>query len=297
MLVARLSLLFRAVAPDIVHTHNAVPLMYGVPAARLARVPKVVHTKHGEFRYPAGALRLARAAGRLVDHFVAVSSETGAAATRAERPASARLTVIENGIPVDAFRPDPTAREAVRTELGIPQGALVVGSVGRLAPEKDYPLLVRVMAPLLSEHVRLVLVGEGPARRAIEDAVAPDARPFVVLTGARRDVPRLLSAFDVFASSSRTEGLPLAIPEAMTAGLPVVATAVGGVPGIVPREVGVLVPHEDADGFRAALVRLLADTDARARMGRAGRAYALSRFAEGRMVEDYLSLYIHPAGS
>ncbi len=88
----------------------------------------------------------------------------------------------------------------------------------------------------------------------------PEARaPKGVLTGARHDVPRMLSAFDVFAMSSRTEGLPLALPEAMTATLPVVATAVGGVPGIVPKETGFLVPHGDPDALRAPIARLLED--------------------------------------
>ena len=113
----------------------------------------------------------------------------------------------------------------------------MVGSVGRLAVEKDYPFLVRAMAPLLSQGTRLVLVGEGDHRGAIEAAiqthVAPDDRPFVRLAGARRDVPDLLAAFDVFALSSTTEGLPLVIPEAMASRLPLVTTAVGGLPALI----------------------------------------------------------------
>ncbi|MBX3221829.1 MAG: glycosyltransferase [Labilithrix sp.] len=288
---ARLWRLFRRLRPDVVHTHNAAPLVYAAPAARAALVRPVVHTKHGDFRYPSATLRLARAASRTVTHFVAVSSETAAAAERTERPPRARLSVIENGIPLDAFGPDAEVRAAVRRELGLPDDALVVGSVGRLVPDKDYPLLVRAMTGLLSERVRLVLVGDGQARPEIEAAIDASVRPFVLFAGARQDVPRLLSAFDVFASSSRTEGLPLAIPEAMTSRLPIVATAVGGVPSIVPESAGILVAHDDPGALREALRGLIDDRATRETMGARGRSYALERFGEEKMLTQYLALY------
>lgn len=293
-LYAKLFGLLRSIRPDVVHTHNAAPLVYAAPAARLARVRSVVHTKHGNFTYPAKTLRLARVASRVVDHFVAVSAETAIAAETNERPPASRLAVIENGIPLGAFCPDPIARDAVRDELGIPRDARVVGTVGRLVPEKDFPLLVRAMEPRLAPGVRLVIVGEGVARPEIEKAVSQlpaSKRSFVTLTGARHDVPKVLCAFDVFASSSRTEGLPLALPEAMTSGLPLVATAVGGVPGIVPKETGVLVPHGDAAVLGEAIAGLLSDAPRRAQMGSAGRAYAIGRFAEERMLDEYLLRY------
>lgn len=290
-LYPRLWRLFRELRPDVVHTHNSVPLEYAAPAARLARVPCTVHTKHGHITYSKSALQLARAATRCVDHFVAVSKDTALTAEREERPGKKRLTVIENGIPLGKFAPDEAARNAIRDELRIPRDALVVGSVGRLVEEKDYPLLVRAMAPLLGERVRLVIVGEGIVRAEIEAAITPAIRDFVVLTGARRDVSRVLCAFDVFASSSRIEGLPLAIPEAMASGLPVIATAVGGVPDIVPPQTGVLVPHGDPQALRAAIQRLLEDQAVRTTMGEGARRYALGRFAEEPMLDRYLALY------
>ncbi len=290
-LYPRLWRLFRSLRPDVVHTHNAVPLEYAAPAARLAGVPCTVHTKHGHIDYSKASLRLARGATRFVDHFVAVSADTAKTAERNERPRQKRLAVIENGIPLGKFAPDDAARTAIRDELGIPRDALVVGSVGRLVEEKDYPLLVRAMAPLLGERVRLVIVGEGMVRAEIEAAITPEIRDFVILTGARRDVSRLLCAFDVYASSSRAEGLPLALAEAMASRLPIVATAVGGVPDIVPPELGVLVPHGDPEALRAAIQRLLADPGVRSSMGEAARRYALSRFAEQRMLDRYLELY------
>ena len=290
-LYPRLWRLFRSLRPDVVHTHNAVPLEYAAPAARLARVPCTVHTKHGHIDYSKSSLQLARAATRCVDHFVAVSKDTATTAERNERPRPKRLAVIENGIPLGKFAPDEAARSAIRDELGIPRDALVVGSVGRLVEEKDYPLLVRAMAPLLGERVRLVIVGEGLVRAEIEAAITPAIRDFVTLTGARRDVSRVLGAFDVYVSSSRAEGMPLALAEAMASRLPIVATAVGGVPDMVPPQIGVLVPHGDPQALRTAIQRFIDDSGARSSMGEAARRYALDRFAEERMLDRYLELY------
>jgi glycosyltransferase involved in cell wall biosynthesis len=179
----------------------------------------------------------------------------------------------------------------VRAELGVPPEAVLVGTVGRLVGEKDVPLLVRALAPELGPDLRLAIVGEGAARKEIERAIDPGTRPFVTLTGRRTDVPALLSAFDVFALSSRTEGLPLVVPEAMASALPVVATAVGGLPGIVPKEVGALVPHGDERALRAAVLELACDREQREGKGRAARAYAHERFSIDRMTRDYERLY------
>lgn len=293
-LYTRLYRLFREVQPDVVHTHNAVPLEYAAPAARVARVRRVVHTKHGHIPYSRAALQLARLASRFVHHFVAVSEDTANTARRYEHPSEKKLTVIENGIPLKRFAHDAVARKEVRAELGIPPQARVVGSVGRLVEEKDYHLLVEAMGPLLADDLRLVLVGEGDVRPTIEAAIAKlpaEKRGYVTLTGARRDVPRVLSAYDLFALSSNAEGLPLVIPEAMASGLPVVATSVGGIPGIVPPETGTLVPSRDVPALRKALSRFLADDGLRNTAAEAARKYALGRFAEERMLEKYLALY------
>jgi glycosyltransferase involved in cell wall biosynthesis len=167
--------------------------------------------------------------------------------------------------------------------------------VGRLVEEKDHPFLVRAMAPQLSGGTRLVIVGDGKARGAIDDAiarhVAPDRRSFIHLTGARSDVPALLASFDVFALSSRTEGLPLVVPEAMASRLPVIATRVGGLPGIVPSTVGRLVEHGDERALRDAIAELVGSPDTRRTLGEAAYAYAHGRFSLARMTEDYLQLY------
>ena len=290
-LVVRLATLLARLRPDVVHTHNPAPMLHAIPAALLAHIPRRVHTKHGANVYGKRALWFARALVRTLDALVAVSPETAEAAKIKERPATTRLHVVPNGIPLAAFGPNERWRRRVRAELSIPADAFVVGSVGRLAPEKDYPLLVRASAPLLSERVRLVIVGSGGERPAIEHAIPSDRRSFVVLTGTRHDVPALLAAFDAFVLSSTTEGLPLAIPEAMASALPVVATRVGGLPGIVPSTCGVLVPRGDEEGLRRSIAGLLADP-ARARtMGERARTHALAKFAIERVADAYERIY------
>jgi glycosyltransferase involved in cell wall biosynthesis len=290
LLVPRLARTLRRMQAEVVHTHNPLPLIYGAPAARLAGAA-AIHTKHG--RNPAGRANrlLRRAAAQLAHAFVAVS-ETTAEQARAQHDAPrSRMHTIANGIRLDRYHPDPEARAAARVELGLGD-ATVVGTVGRLDTYKNQALLVRAMAPLLSSQVRLVIVGDGPARAEVEAAVAALPEPrWVVMTGRRMDVPRLMPAFDIFCLSSQTEGLPLVVPEAMSAALPIVSTAVGGLPTVVDEdETGFLVPVDET-ALRGALHGLVEDP-ARARaMGARAREVALERYDYGRMVDAYLALY------
>jgi glycosyltransferase involved in cell wall biosynthesis len=268
-----------------------LPLIYAAPAARFANVRSVVHTKHGANVYGRRSMFLAKTSTRFVTRFVCVSDETAQAAREKERPNESTLSVIPNGIPLDDFGADPIARARIRREFGIADDALVIGAVGRLVPEKNYAMLVRAASPLLSESTRLVLVGDGEGRAAIEAAIPPDKSRFITLAGARRDVPDLFASFDLFALSSKTEGLPLVIPEAMASFLPIVSTAVGGLPGIVPNDVGILVPPNDESAFRSALQTLLGNPEKRASFAKAARSYALSRFSLDRMADAYELLY------
>jgi glycosyltransferase involved in cell wall biosynthesis len=169
---------------------------------------------------------------------------------------------------------------------------VVVGTVSRLAVSKNVPGLVRAAWDLLGERVRLVIVGDGEDRPAVERAVAgTDKDPYVHRLGARGDVPRLLRAFDLFALFSRTEGHPMVVLEAMATGLPVLATPVGGIPGILEEDTGVLVAPDDEPALRSALAALVGDRERREELGKRGRVVALERYAADRMVDEYLALY------
>jgi glycosyltransferase involved in cell wall biosynthesis len=289
-LVPRLARALRDHRADVVHTHNPLPLIYGAPAAWLAGAA-VIHTKHGVNPGSRGLCWLRRTAARLVDAFVAVSETTAEQALAQNDMPVDKLHTIPNGIRLDRYAPNPEARAAIRVELGLGD-SWVVGTVGRLDAVKNQAMLVRAMAPLLSSRVRLVIVGEGEARPDIEAAIAelPDPR-WVVMTGRRMDVPRLVHAFDVFALSSTTEGLPLVVPEAMAAGLPIVTTGVGGLPGVVEDQQTGLIVGVNQHELTAALTALEADRPRARAMGRHARRAALARFSYDRMVDAYLGLY------
>jgi glycosyltransferase involved in cell wall biosynthesis len=291
-LVLRLSRLLSEQKASVVHTHNPQPLIYGAPAARLAGAA-LVHTKHGANPDALRRRVLRQITGHMADAYVAVSPATAEIAQRGHECRARRLRVIENGVDVARFRRDAAARRELRRELGIPDVAWVTGTVGRLAPEKDHTLLLDAIAPTLDDLHRLVIVGSGPEeeRLRVRVSTGPAAR-WVHLTGARSDVQRLLSAFDVFVLSSKTEGLPLVIPEAMAASLPVVSTAVGGIASVVrDGETGLLVPAGNVAALRSALSALRADRRRASAMGDAACRLAHERYSKQRMVSDYLALY------
>jgi glycosyltransferase involved in cell wall biosynthesis len=291
-LILRLAWWLRQHGAKLVHTHNRMALIYGAPAARIAGAA-VVHTKHGNNPHGGTRLLAGNLAGRCVHAFVAVSPETAAFARKRREVAERRLAVITNGIELARFHPDSAARAAVRAELGLPADAWVIGTVGRIAWEKNQALLVRALAPLLGPSVRLVIAGDGALRSQLaaqidELGITSVAR----LLGVRHDVPAVLNALDTFVLSSDTEGLPLVVLEAMATGLPVVSTAVGGIPTVVAEgDTGHLVPVGDEQALRARVAALIADPSRSRAMGARGRDAAVSRFSAERMQRAYVELY------
>jgi glycosyltransferase involved in cell wall biosynthesis len=284
--------LYRRAGADVVHTHNPQPLIYGGPPARLVRAA-LIHTKHGINPDTDRRKWLKRAVGRLPARFVAVSQPTAdVARDRHECPAN-RIRVIPNGIDLSRFGKDEVARREVRDELGLPRDAWVVGTVGRLWPEKGHPYLLKSLEPLLSPSFHVVIAGDGPEADSTAALVRSLARPSSVhLLGPRHDIPRIFAALDTFVLSSMREGLPLVIPEAMASGLPVVSTAVGGIPQVVEEgRSGFLVDYGDEEAMRAAISKLDRDRALAEEFGRVGRAAALDRYSSQRMVDDYLALY------
>jgi glycosyltransferase involved in cell wall biosynthesis len=288
----RLAALFRRRRIDVVHTHNPQPLIYGAPAGKLAGCA-TVHTRHGDTPDPRLRKTLARMCARFADAYVAVSEETAASARAGRFVDDRKLAVIRNGIDLSRFDPARPARREVRQELGIPEGAFVVGTVGRVVSDKHHALLVEAMRPLCRAGAHLVIVGDGELLGGLRAEVAalPERDAFHLL-GTRRDAPRLMAGLDVFCMSSRNEGLPLVILEAMASELPLVSTAVGGIPNVVSDgETGLLVRSDDAAALTAALLRVRDDRALAARLAAAGRSLALREYASDVMVDRYLALY------
>ncbi|HKY39149.1 MAG TPA: glycosyltransferase [Polyangiaceae bacterium] len=277
---------------DLVHTHNPHALIYGAPAAALAHVASV-HTKHGVNPDADRRLWLRRTASRFVDAYVAVTQSLSEIAVEKQECDPERLHVIPNGIDVQRFAPNPEARRRVRAQLGIDQDAWILGSVGRLAAEKNQQLLIDAVAPMLDQRRHLVLVGDGPERSALESRTATTLRSdYVHFLGARDDVQDLLVAFDAFALTSHSEGLPLVVLEAMASELPVVATAVGGLPDVIDDELtGYLVAAGDSVGLMRRFAWLSTRPLQAQRVASCARQLVTERHSLVTMTGAYESLY------
>jgi glycosyltransferase involved in cell wall biosynthesis len=278
----------------LLHCHDLQSATYGALAGPLTRVP-VIYTIQGAVVYTLPrAGRLLPWIGRLHRRVVFVARYLQEIAVARYGMKPSRTLVIHNAADLNAFRPRPRDAELARS-VGIDPADPVVGTVGNLRPVKNHAMLLRAFAIVVERFpaAKLVLVGEGDQRPRLE-ALAAELRlgASVKFLGARSDVPQLLPLFDVFAVSSDSEGLSLAIAEAMACELPVVATDVGGNPEtVVHGETGILVPAGDAPAMAGALIELLAQPARRRAFGEAGRRRAQAEFSLEGMVRQYEALY------
>jgi sugar transferase (PEP-CTERM/EpsH1 system associated) len=302
-LCVRLASLLRDEGARLVHTHNATAHLYGSVAATLlgttGRRLCVVHTKHGrdapEDRRRVLVCRLASALSHRV---VAVSDDAAAVAVEVEQVPPGKVITISNGVDTGEFRPRAGVA-AARALLGVPREGFHVGCVARLAAVKGHATLLEAFARfrVARPDAHLTLVGDGPERGALEERAALlDLDRAVTLAGARAGVAEILGAFDVFALASLSEGIPLTLLEAASAGLPVVATRVGGNDEVVVHgETGFLVPANDPAALAEALTAV-SELSSRATMGAAGRARVERRFSMDRMARAYADLYVEVLG-
>jgi glycosyltransferase involved in cell wall biosynthesis len=293
-----LARLLRRAQVDVVHAHQYTPFFYSLTARFLYRRPEVVFTEHGRHfpDYPRRKRMLVnRVLLRRRDRVVAVGEAVRRALIDNEGIPAGRVEVVYNGIQLPPLPTGAAARAEVRRELAIGPGDLVLVQVARLDYLKDHATAVRTVGRVLKQRpdARLVLVGEGPERARIEEEVRRcGIEGSVRLLGLRTDVARLLAAADVFLLTSISEGIPLTLIEAMAAGLPVVATGVGGVGEVVEDGVtGLLSVAGDDAGLARHVLRLADDAAAARRMGECGRRRAQQTFSEGRMQGDYCHLY------
>lgn len=309
--IPRLRRLVRDRDIALVHTHAPVPAV----AARLAlgmsaaRGPTLVHTEHNlwsRYRRPtrwANALTYRRNAAAM-----AVSVGVAASIRPAAR-GSVPVEVVLHGIDLAALHDgtgadanSDNARANARRLLDLPDDVPVVGTVGNLTAKKDHATLLDAFDAVRAQRpaARLVIVGTGPLEEALRQQVRQAGLADAVLfTGSRDDVFDLLPGFDVFALSSRFEGLPIALLEAMASGVAPVATRVGGIPEVVSDgHDGLLVEPGDAGALATGLVKLLGDHDLRQRLATAARARAADfDLAKAvRTIEDVYTRALCPSG-
>lgn len=287
---------------NLVHTHLLKADAAGAVIATLAgRRSALVSSKHNDEKVLERPLIsfLHGILGRLPRRTIVLSDHVGRFFTEHGRLDPARMRRVYYGIDparfetVAASTADP---DALRGSFGFRPEHVVFICVARFAPQKAHDVLLRALSEVRDDRVRLLLVGDDPfgdGRRSAE-TLARELRlgDRAVFAGIRRDVPSLLAASDAFVMPSLWEGFGLAFLEAMSAGLPVVATRVSAIPEVVvENETGLLVPPSDASALSQAMTALAGDPELRARLGRAGRARVRERFGLDRMIEETLAVY------
>ncbi|RJQ28232.1 MAG: glycosyltransferase family 1 protein [Peptococcaceae bacterium] len=282
---------------NIVHCHSSKAGILGRLAAYLAGVPKIYFTVHGwgVNRYQSLPVRFfyawaERLAGAVSTKVICVSRRDFAKARSWKLTAADKLAVIYNGLPAAGALPGD-----LRRELGLSAGDILIGTVARLAPPKEVLFLLEVARRMADRpDVFFVLIGDGPLRTECMAFIKRHGlEKKVFLPGTREDAPGLLADLDIFVLFSRWEGLPLTVIEAMQAGLPVVASAVGGVGEQVAHgETGLLIEALDPAAAERALRELIADPARRKQMGERGRLRAAELFSLPEMVARYRQLYL-----
>jgi len=266
----------------ILHVHGYAAADFGRLAARRLGAALVLHEHFADPRMPAYQGLADRVLAPFTDRAIAVSASTRDFLVRERHVPAQRVRLIWNGAPLDEFAPvSPDVARAARQSLGIPEDALVAGTIGRLSEQKGHRYLIEAAPALLAARPRahLLIVGDGDRMEALKaQAAALGVASRITFAGHRDDVRALLGAIDVFCISSTYEGTPLALFEAMAAGKAIVSTAVDGCREVLEDGVtGLLVPPQDPAALAAAIGRVMDETSLRGSLAEKARA-ASSRY-------------------
>ena len=294
--ILRLKRLLTEAGPDIVHTHGYFASVIGRLSAKKAGIPVIFAHVHSTYwDYKKRHILMERRLSRFTHKIICCSMAVDNFGKDIEKVGDGKTLVIYNGVDEARFFPREDA-PSIRSELGIDEKALVVGTVSSLAPHKGHEYLVQA-ASLVKEELpsaKFLIVGNGPLRTELEDlAKNLKIHPYIIFTGTRKDVPKMLSVMEVFVlPSSSREGLGIAIIEAMAAEKPVVATDIGGIPEAVKKgETGFLVPPGDPGALAKAIIELLQNPEKAKEMGKKGRAKFKEKFTRKKMLSEIDTLY------
>jgi glycosyltransferase involved in cell wall biosynthesis len=297
--------LMRAYKPHIVHTHAAKAGLLGRFAARLAGVPIVIHTYHGHvlrgYFGPAKTAvfrRLEQILAHFTDRLIAVSPRVKQDLVNLGIARADRFRVVPLGLELEGLT-GTLPRGGLRRDRGIAHDAPLIGMVGRLVPIKDVATFLHAAAKVrhVTPHARFALVGDGEERGLLENLCARlGLAEVVTFHGWRRDMQSVYGDLDVVVNTSRNEGTPVALIEALAAGRPVVATRVGGTPDLLKGgELGRLVPAGDAEAVAEAILDALRDRhhdhEGACVRARAARDHVLREHSAERLIGDVDALY------
>jgi sugar transferase (PEP-CTERM/EpsH1 system associated) len=299
---AKLWKLLRKLRPTILHTYNLAAIEYAFTAT-MAGVPIRIHAEHGrDASDPEGKNRkhnlLRRWLVPFIDCYIPVSCDLQCWLKNVVGIPDAKNLLVNNGVDTEHFKKNTDSKNT-SILWNVPQDSFVIGTVGRIQDVKNHVGLIDAFIQLQARfpeekaRLRLAIVGDGPLRKIVEEKIASANIANVVwLPGARTDIAEIMQTFSVFALSSIAEGTPVTILEAMSAGLPVVATHVGGIPALVVDHVtGTLVPPNDADAMALALALYINQPALAAQHGAAGRERIERQYSVAAMLAGYTALY------
>ncbi len=293
--------IIRSEKPDVVHTHTSKAGILGRIAAKIARVPLIIHTPHGHVFYghfgPVLSkifLWIERLFASLTDRVVVLTDGEGQDYTNLNVYPEEKIVKIHSGVDIDKFALSPVSAVEKKRSLGLNQNGLVVGFIGWLMPIKGPMHLLKAMEDVWQVHddTILVFIGKGDLDVDLRtEALKTSANGRVNFLGWRSDIDEIMPLFDIFVLPSLNEGMGRVLVEAMAAGKPVVASNVGGIPDLVQHEHnGLLVPPGDEKALAAAIRQLINDPEKAKLMGRRGRQFC-HQFSVESMAEKIDSLY------
>lgn len=297
--ISKLRELARAGRETVLHCHNLAAWQYGVLASFRTRA-KVVYTQHGANPHNWNLIDRLRAKvlAMFTSRLVAVSEATAGVMTGQLGLPEKKTTEISNGVDNEVFKPaDFGEKIAARKKLRISDGSYVIGSIGRLAPEKGYDLLIEAFAGVVEAgavpNPMLVIVGSGPEKRRIEDMIAGrKLGKSVRLVGVQDDVRPWFQAMDLFCLPSKSEGMSVSLLEAGACGLPSVASDAGGNAEVVVDGVtGIVVQPLSVEGLKAALLKVMTGGELGRQMGAKARQRVVSRFSIDSTLKEYTKVY------
>lgn len=295
--------LLRQLKPDVLHTCNLAALEL-VPLGWLARVPKRIHAEHGwDAHDPDGKnpryIKVRKLYKPFVSHYIAVSEDLDSYLASAIGIPAHKRSLIANGVDTDRFSPSdgvPASVEGCPFQTG---KHWLIGTVGRLQTVKNQPFLALAFVRLLKEHpeaaerARMIIIGEGPLRTEIERILEQgNASQYAWLPGPRNDIPDILHMLDSFVLPSQAEGTSCTLQEAMSSGLPCIATAVGGTPKLIQDGVtGILIAPDDDISLANVLWNIYIEPETSKKLGIAARKKALETYAIDCMIDRYSTLF------
>lgn len=279
---------------DIIHSHGYKSNLYGLIASKLSGVPimATLHGWTGEDKKIRLYEKLDKWIIKKIDHLVSVSPSMSKELEKIGI-SNGEVTFIPNAIDTDRFN-SLNAKDNVCQELGIPENSVVIGTVGRLNYEKGHIYLIRAIKDICYQmpKVKLLIVGDGHLKENLKkEAQDLGIGKNVLFTGARKDIVSVYKSMDIVVLPSLTEGSPLVLLEAMSMGLPVIATRVGGIPSVVEKGVGILVSPASDEELKKAILFLLKDSSLRNTMGERARQKIVSQYSIDTFYKKYTDLY------